>query len=144
MMTQTAKGLYATRFVDITFAVMAVGSAVLLTNSGKLPAAGIAAEDTNPLSGVYLFGAVVLVAISACIAHNFDRRGWDDYMGQIVSQSALIGMITVLLSGAVFDFLIAPAFGARTPDLMIQGMVPIGAFAWAFGYGFLRWRGTNA
>ena len=142
-MPSPAKGLYAPRLVDITFAVMGLGSSALLLNAGKLNMSGVSGADADPATGLYLFGAVILVAIASCIAHIFDRRGWDDYMGQIVTQSALIGMVTLLLVGVVFDFLIAPTMAIRTPDLMIQGMVPIAALAWACGYAFLRWKGTN-
>lgn len=142
-MTQASKGLYATRLVDLTFTVMALGSATLLINGGTLSMSGVSGAQANPAAGLYLFAMVTLIAIASCIAHVFDRRGWDDYMGQVVSQSALIGMVTVLLTGPLFDFLIAPNFALRAPDLMIQGMVPIAAFAWSVGYAFLRWKGTN-
>ncbi len=143
-MPRPAKGLYAPRLVDITFALMGFGSAALLFKGGTLsipPATSTAAE---PYSGLAVFALVVLVALSACLAHKIDRQGWDDYMAQIVAQSALIGMVTVLLAGVAFDFLLVPWLGLAAPGLMIQGMVPIACLAWAIGYGFLRWKGTGA
>lgn len=143
-MPSPAKGLYAPRLVDLTFALMGIGSAVLLAKGGDLASPFAAGVLANPMAGLLMLVSVILIGMASCIAHAFDRRGWDDYMGQIVSQSALIAMVTILLSGVVFDFLIAPNFALRAPDLMIQGMVPIACLAWALGYGFLRWKGTNA
>ena len=143
-MPQPAKGLYTPRFVDVTFAVMGLGSATLLYNAGALtlPHSIIAANEG--WVGPVLRGAVLRIALSSCLFHKIDQRGWDDYMGQIVTQSALIAMVTLILSGVVYDFLIAPWLGATAPALMVQGMVPIACLAWAMGYGFLRWKGTSA
>ena len=143
-MPQPAKGLYATRFVDITFAVMGLGSAALLYNAGALILPHTVTAANKAWVGPVLLGAVFLIALSACLYHKIDQRGWDDYMGQIVTQSALIGMVSILLTGVVYDFLIAPWLGATAPAMMVQGMVPIACLAWAMGYGFLRWKGTSA
>ena len=143
-MTAPGKGLYAPRFVDVTFLVMGLGSAALLVNNAALANLPLSSSAATSLGGWLLLGSVALVARASCFAHAFDRRGWDDYMGQIVTQSSMIGMVTVLLSGVLWDFLLAPQFGLKTPTLMIQGMVPIAAFSWSVGYGFLRWKGTNS
>ena len=143
-MTSPGKGLYAPRFVDLTFGVMGLGSAVLLANSAAFAPLTLRAASAHPLSGWLLLGSVLLVAIASCAAHAFDRRGWDDYMGQIVTQSALIGMVSVLLVGVLRDFLLAPVIGVRNPELMVQGMVPIAALSWSVGYGFQRLKGTNS
>ena len=76
--------------------------------------------------------------------HKVDQKGWDDYMGQVVSQSALIAMITIIIVAPLFDFLIAPTLGLMVPAMLMQGMLPIACLAWAIGYFFLRWKGTSA
>ncbi len=143
-MPNPAKGLYAPRFVDLTFAAMGLGSALLLFNSNGFSAPHPLTEANVPLTGIALLGLALVIGVVACFTHKTDQRGWDDYMGQVVSQSALIAMVTIILTGTVFDFLIAPWLGIAAPDMMIQSMVPIACLAWAIGYGFLRWRGTGA
>ena len=143
-MPQPAKGLYTPRLVDFTFALMGLGSAVLLYNSGALLAPHAISASNSGWIGLALLGSVLSIGLSACVFHRIDQRGWDDYMGQVVTQSALIGMITILLTGVVYDFLIAPWLGTAAPAMMVQGMVPIACLAWAMGYGFLRWKGTSA
>lgn len=143
-MPSPAKGLYAPRLVDLTFAAMGLGSAVLLFKSQGFSAPHALNSANAPMTGVVLLGLALLIAIVACFAHKTDQRGWDDYMGQVVSQSALIAMVTIILAGALFDFMIAPWLGIAAPDMMIQSMVPIACLAWSIGYGFLRWKGTSA
>ncbi len=142
-MPHTAKGLYAPRLVDFTFGIMGLGSAVLLANGQSLALPPIHAPLPPLLSGTIVLATVVLIGISACVMHRIDRKGWDDYMGQIVTQSAMIGMVTLLLCGVAIDFLLGPLLSVDSPRSMIQGMVPIAAFAWSIGYGFLRWKGTG-
>ena len=141
-MSGTAKGLYATRFVDLTFILMA-GSAALMMLSGQKPILPQGTAGNGSLSGLFLFALVLLVALGACLFHAFDRKKWDDYMGQIVSQSAMIGIVSTIVSGAIFDLLIGPNVALTRPPSMLQGMVPVAALSWAIGYGFLRVRGTN-
>ena len=142
-MPRPAKGLYTPRIVDLTFAVMGLGSAVMLVQTGSL-ARTTPAIAAHPYQGLILLGCVAFIALSACAYHFIDRRGWDDYMGQVVTQSAMIAMVTIILSGIVIDFLLTPAAGITLPRLSVQGLIPIACFAWAIGYGFLRWKGTGA
>jgi len=132
-MPTPAKGLYAPRIVDLTFGAMGIGSAILLLNTPSLATPPATSTASAPLSGLATFALVVLVALSACVAHKIDRRGWDDYMGQVVTQSSMIAMVTLLLTGVGFDFLLSPWLGLQVPALMIQGMVPIACMAWAIG-----------
>lgn len=141
-MPNPSKGLYAPRFVDALFAIMGAGSAVMLIN-GQNAVLPQGETSIASLSGLFLLGLVTLIAMSACLYHAIDRKGWDDYMGQIVTQSAMIGMVTVLLTGVVFELLVGPNVALTRPPSMIQGMVPVAALSWAIGYGFLRIRGTN-
>ena len=141
-MPKAAKGLYATVFVDATFIIMGGASALmLLAGQDKLLPQGTV--DVGSLSGLFLFALVVLVALSACLYHAVDRKGWDDYMGQIVTQSAMIGMVSIILTGFTFELLLGPNVALTRPPSMIQGMLPIAGLSWAIGYGFLRIRGTN-
>ncbi len=142
-MPHTAKGLYAPRLVDLTFAIMGLGSAVLLANGQALAVPQPGAPSAPLPSGLIMLATVVLIGISACLMHRVDRKGWDDYMGQIVTQSAMIGMVTLLLSAVAIDFLLGPAFDVAPPGSMIQGTVPVAALSWSIGYAFLRWKGTG-
>jgi hypothetical protein len=143
-MPSPAKGLYAPLFVDLTFAIMGLGSAALLYYSSSFSAPHALIDANTSLTGVALLALALVTAVIACFTHKTDQRGWDDYMGQVVSQSALMAMVTIILTGTVFDFVVAPWLGISAPPMMIQGMVPIACLAWSIGYGFLRWRGTGA
>lgn len=142
-MPKPAKGLYAPRIVDLTFGVMGLGSAILLFQTGNLVRTPPAIAP-HTYQGPILLGCVALITLSACAYHFIDRRGWDDYMGQVVTQSAMIAMVTIILSGIMIDFLLTPVAGITLPRLSVQGLIPIACLAWAIGYGFLRWRGTSA
>lgn len=138
-----AKGLYATRLVDLTFVIMGLGAAILL-GLGNLPSQfPVADPEQVALAGPILLSSVILTGIATCLFHRIDRRGWDDYMGQVMSQSALIGMVTLILAGALSEFVALKWLGGSTQLPMIVGMIPMAALAWAMGYFFLRWRGTG-
>lgn len=141
-MPRPGQGLYAPRFVDIAFAIMGIGAGMLLALGSQLPVQATLSPQASSAAGFILFGAVLLTAFASCLVHHIDRRGWDDYMGPVITHSAMIAIITLLLVGVGFDFLLAPNFGLKSPDSMIQGMVPIACLSWAIGYFFLRWKGT--
>ena len=141
-MPTQSKGLYAPRLVDGAFAFMAAGSVFIIANAPALPVPE-AATTTGMTSGFILLATVALVGLASCLVHAIDRKGWDDYMRQIVTQSALIGMITVFLTGAAWDTFISPNLGYARPGNFTLGMIPIAALSWSIGYFWLRIRGTN-
>lgn len=142
-MPKTAKGLYAPRVVDLAVGLMGLGSAALLAFGPMQPNPDIMASSIHPLAGPLLLASVVICGIAACLFHRIDRRGWDDYMAQIVSQSALIGMVTFLLSAALAEIGAMNFMSGINPLPMMRGAIPMATLAWAIGYFFLRWRGTG-
>lgn len=142
-MTTRAKGLYAPRLVDIAFAVMGIGSATLIVARDFTIAAGNSNGIAHPLAGLAILGLLAVIGLATCLYHHIDRRGWDDYMGQIVTQSAMIAMVIFILFATVFDFLLGPALETEAPAKLIHLALPVACGGWAMGYGFLRWKGTN-
>lgn len=137
------KGLYAPRFTDLTFGMMGIGSALLLGFGPHNAEARLQSTVFDPMVGTLVLGFVVVFGIAACLYHRIDRRSWDDYMAQIVSQSALIGMVTFLMAGAVGEIVALQLLGGPVQLPMIMGGVPMACLGWAIGYGFLRVRGTD-
>ena len=136
-------GLYHPRFVDLTFALMGAGSIVLLFNIDFDEAIPPALQGATTVPGWAMLALLLLTTLATCLYHRIDRKGWDDYMSQIVTQSAMIAMVSVILVSTLFDFLVGPALNSAAPRMMIFGTLPVACGAWALGYGFLRWRGTN-
>ena len=147
-MPNPAKGLYAPRIVDATFALMGLGSAVIIVNSSSIaanaPPHAAAPIFSDTVMGLAMLACLLLVSLVTCLFHSVDRKGWDDYMGSIVNQSAMIGMVTLILFSALFDIFVAPAIGGQAPSRLILSTVPIACLGWSLGYLFLRWKGTNA
>lgn len=142
-MTSPSKGLYAPRLADVTFALMGLGSSfVLAIASGQIESVFPALENGAKL-GPIILGLVLVFGLSACAMHRFDRRHWDDYMAQVVTQSALIGMVTLILSATFGEVLALHFFGGPIRLPMIMGAVPMACLGWAIGYAFLRLRGTG-
>lgn len=141
-MPKPAKGLYAPLLVDITFAVLGIGSAALL-GLGSQKGIAIPEQQVPASAGPFLLAIVVACGVAACLYHRIDRQGWDDYMAQVVSQSALIGMVTLLMAAAIGELAAVQILGSPLQLPLMMGALPMAALAWAIGYFFLRWRGTG-
>lgn len=142
-MPRPAKGLYSPVLVNLIFALMGIASAAKLALSRlprDLPSLEPAAHD---LLGFVMLASVVVCAIAACLYHRVDRRGWDDYMGQVFTQSAVIAMVSLIMSAVVADLIAVKILGAPIQLPLIAGTVPMAGIAWSMGYFFLRWRGTG-
>lgn len=142
-MPKPAKGLYSPTMVNLIFALMGVASAAKLAFM-TLPAE-LAALDrsSSDMIGPVMLASVVICAVAACLYHRVDRRGWDDYMGQVFTQSAVIALVALLLAAVMADLFAVKVLGAPIQLPLISGVVPMAGIAWSMGYFFLRWRGTG-
>ena len=143
-MSQSRSILYAPRFADLFFGLAGIGSTVLLVFGSSRQVPQAQAGEPAGFPGIALAGAVILIAILSCFVHRFDRKGWDDYMFQVVAQSALIGMVSLLIAGMALDFVLSPWLGVPQSRQMVHGMIPIALTSWTIGYFYLRLRGTGA
>jgi len=142
-MNKRSQGLYAPLLVDLTFGFMGLGSIFILAfgPTNTPPATAIASDKSN--GGFVIAACVILITLVSCIVHKWDRKGWDDYMQQIVTQSALIGMVSLLLAGVLWDFVLTPMFGMPVSPRLVLSMIPIACTAWSIGYFYLRFNGTS-
>ncbi len=85
-----------------------------------------------------LIGATLLLSAVATLGAKLDRRHLDDYQFQMVTNGAVIGIITTIFVNMVWEIgkdILPPI---TSDDLMA---VMIGS--WSLGYFFYRWRGLN-
>lgn len=143
-MGQSKITLYKPRFADLFFGLAGVGSTTLLIFGSSRPVQQAASSAPSVSLGLALAGAVIAIAMLSCFAHKIDRRGWDQYMFQIMAQSAYIGMISFLIAGVALDFLLSPWLGLPQSQQMVLGKLPIAVTSWAIGYFYLRVTGTEA
>lgn len=142
-MPQTAQGLYAPRLADLTFGVIGLGSLYILGFGAERPDLPLLDGDFQNRVGQWLLAFVALAGLATAISHRFDRKRWDDYMRQVVSQSALIGMVAFLVAGALAEVTAFHMFGGPISRPLALGALPMAGLAWSIGYFFLRWRGTK-
>lgn len=129
------------RLVDIAFAV--IGSAGVYTIFKEPKSAEIIVNSWNPWFETGLAIALTsLIALYAVWAAKFDRQCAEDYVFQLVTNAALIAVITAMLSHAIWDFSMLNARGLPKPTSgEIMGVLML---SWAMGYIFYRARGVNA
>lgn len=142
-MTSFTKRLYSTRYFDWVFGINALLclSALLISAGADLP---IAPEVDRPiLFGLAMCATVIAVSLLSCLTSRLDHRYADDYLFQLLSQSAMIALIAIILVTIVRDIVLLPIFGAPPTSLAIITVIPVIGVAWATGYFFLRWRGTG-
>ncbi|WP_284125407.1 hypothetical protein [Parerythrobacter aestuarii] len=142
-MPQTSKGLYAPRLADLTFAIIGTGSLAILGFGAERPDLPMLEGEFQARAGHWLLAFVVAAGIATALSHRFDRQRWDDYMRQVVAQSALIGMVTFIIAAALAEVTAFHLFGVPISRPMTLGAIPMAGLAWSIGYAFLRWRGTG-
>lgn len=142
-MPKPAKGLYHPIVVDLVFAAMGGASAFALFRLQSPNSAVVLDASERSLAGPLLLGCVILCGVAACLYHRVDRRGWDDYMGQVFQQSAVIALVSLIMAAVAADLIAAKVLGAPIQLPLVSGTVPMAGIAWSLGYFFLRWRGTG-
>ena len=131
----------STKFADTCFVILAIAGVTLIFKEDS--SAQLAIEAWNPW--VETVGAIILTALMAMWAvygTKLDRRCADDYTFQIVSNAALVAVVTALFSHAIWDFSLLNEQGLPKPTS--GDMVGVMILSWAMGYGFYRFRGLNA
>ena len=81
-------------------------------------------------------GLTLVVAFIATYAAAMDRRKVEDYFFQLMTNGAIVGIITTLFVNLAWDLLYGPLMG----DDLIAVMLA----SWSLGYFFYRIRGLNA
>lgn len=133
--------ILSTKFADISFSVLALAGTYLIFKEPK--SAALIIDSWNPWAE--LGAAIILTTIMAAYAvwgAKLDRRCADDYVFQLVTNAALIAIITTIMSHAIWDLSFLNERGLPKPTT--GDMLGVMILSWAMGYGFYRMKGFNA
>lgn len=142
-MTSFTKRLYSTRYFDWVFGISALLCifAIALSADADLP---VAQDAERPiLFGLAMCATAIAASLLFCLTSRLDHRFADDYLFQLLSQSAMIALFAVILVTIIRDMVLLPIFGAPQTSLTMITVLPVIGVAWPIGYFFLRWRGTG-
>lgn len=131
----------STRFADISFSILALAGTYLIFKEPK--SATLAVDSWNPW--METAAAILLTSLMALYAvwgAKFDRRCAEDYVFQLITNAALIAVITCIMSHAIWDMSFLNERGLPKPTS--GDMLGIMVLSWAMGYGFYRLKGFNS
>ncbi len=133
--------IISTRFADISFSVLALAGAYLIFKEPS--SAALAIDSWNPwLELGCAFILTIIMASYAVWGAKLDRRCAEDYVFQLVTNAALIAVITSIMSHAIWDMSFLNERGLPKPTS--GDMLGVMILSWAMGYGFYRIKGFNA
>ncbi|GEM_PF-1348859 len=143
-MTSFTKAIYSTRYFDWVFALGAVLCLMVLlfSASREFPLPPLPSQPV--LYGLILCATVFAIALLSCLTSRLDHRYADDYLFQLLAQSAMIAVVAIILVSVAKDLVLLPLFGGSQAPLMTVTVIPVVGLSWAIGYFFLRLRGTGA
>lgn len=143
-MTSFTKRLYSTRYFDWVFGLGGILclTGLLLSATRPFPLPPL---PENPLVyGLVLCATVIALALLSCLTSRLDQRFADDYLFQLLAQSAMISVFATILVSFVKDVVLLPLFGGTQAPFMTATVIPVVGLSWAIGYFYLRLRGTGA
>ncbi len=130
----------STRFADTSFAVLALAGSYLIFKEPQ--SAALAIDSWNPwLELGCAFILTIIMASYAVWGARLDRRCAEDYVFQLITNAALIAVITSLMSHAIWDMSFLNERGLPKPTS--GDMIGVMILSWAMGYTFYRLRGLN-
>jgi hypothetical protein len=136
--------LYSTRYFDWVFGIGAILCLAALTLSAVKEFPLPSPPEQPILYGVVLCATVIAVSLLSCLTSRLDHRYADDYLFQLLAQSAMIAVVAIILVSIAKDLVLLPLFGGTQAPLMIITVIPVVGLSWALGYFYLRLRGTGA
>ncbi len=142
-MTSFTRKLYSTRYFDWVFGLSAILclAALLLPATRESPLPSLPEQPI--VYGLVLCTTVIALALLSCLTSRLDHRFADDYLFQLLCQSAMIGLFAVILVALAKDLALLPIFGGPQTTLMTITVIPVVGVSWPIGYFFLRLRGTG-
>ena len=118
--------------------LLTVSIAILVISGLKAEASEFAPPPLFPKIA-FLVGAMVALSAIATVGAKLDRRHLDDYLFQMISNGAVIGIITTLLVNMVWEI-----GNEILPPITTDDLMAVMLGSWSLGYFFYRWRGLNA
>ncbi len=118
---------------DWAFALVLPVSIMMLVTENLDPEPVVAVDPLMKI--LVLAGLTVIIAFVATYAAAMDRRKVEDYYFQLMTNGAIVGIVTTLFVNLVWDLL----YGPLTGDDVIAVMLA----SWSMGYFFYRIRGLN-
>ena len=88
---------------------------------------------------VLLIGAMVTLSAIATLGAKLDRKHLDDYLFQMITNGAVIGIITTIFVNMACE--IGKDF---MPPINSDDLMAVMVGSWSLGYFFYRWRGLNS
>ncbi len=113
-------------------------SLMMMADKGKVDAALTSGSATQVM---LLAAATLVVAILAVLGTKIDRRCTEDYIYQILSNAALIAVVTAVMMNMAWG--IVTVVDISMPRLTGQMMTGIVGFSWCTAYYWYRWRGVQ-
>lgn len=142
-MASFTRKIYSTRYFDWMFGL----SAILCLAALLLPATREFSLPQLPVQpivyGLVLCATVIALTLLSCLTSRLDHRYADDYLFQLLSQSAMIALVAIILVAVAKDLVLLPVFGGPQTTLMTITVIPVVGVSWATGYFYLRLRGTG-
>ncbi len=120
--------------LDWVFAIVLIVAGALLTAENLDPEPMVAVDPV--LKIIALAGLTLVIAFIATLAAAMDRRKVEDYYFQLMTNGAIVGIVTTLFINLVWDLLYGPLRGDDVIAVMLA--------SWSLGYFFYRVRGLNA
>lgn len=120
--------------LDWVFGLLLIISGIILVSENFDPEPMIAVEPLLKIA--ILAGLTLITGLIATFFAAFDKRHADDYFFQLMSSSAIIGIVTAMFVHIIWDFIYGPLRGDDMVAVMMAG--------WSLGYFFYRIRGLNA
>ena len=143
-MTGFTKAIYSTRYFDWVFGIGGILCLAALTLSALKEFPLPSPPEQPILYGVVLCATVIAVSLLSCLTSRLDHHFADDYLFQLLAQSAMIAVVAIIVIAIARDLVLLPLFGGPQSTSMIVAIVPVVGLSWAIGYFFLRLRGTGA
>lgn len=142
-MTSFTRKLYSTRYFDRVFGLSAILclAGLLLSATREFPLPPLPEQPI--VYGLVLCATVIALTLLSCLTSRLDHRYADDYLFQLLSQSAMIALVAIILVAIAKDLVLLPLFGGPQATLMMVSVIPVAGLSWALGYFFLRLRGTG-
>lgn len=119
---------------DWAFGLLLIISGITLVNENFDPEPMTAMEPVIKIA--ILLGLTLAIASVVTFLSALDKRRADDYFFQLISNGAIIGIVTTMFVHLIWDLIYGPLRGDDIIAVMMAG--------WSLGYFFYRVRGLNS
>jgi len=127
--------------VDIVMLILVVAGTTLLFSGPDKAAAYVVPVSAAAKAGLAVL-ATAIIALLATWGTNMDRRCAEDYVFQLITNAAVIAVVSTMFVHLIWDMSFLNEMGLPKPES--SDAVGVMMLSWAFGYYFYRFRGVKA